>query len=352
MIIDMQVHFWESDRPDRPHLDLAEPNLAHPFGPEQMLPLMDDVGVDHVVIVPPGFMGANNQYTLECVQEHPKQFSVMGLVDISDGNITTIVRDWLDQPGMLGVRTHLHRRLRERWGSEEAGDRFWDACNEFEIPVAGFAAGDLGYLAGVLERWPNLRLIIDHFGLPQIDITRRRGVDLDQLEEVLRLNRFPNVMVKVSTLPVRSHQKYPFADMHEIAKRTFSAFGPRRMMWATDFTQSLARNGSMYREELIFWREALSAFLSQDDADWILGKSALAGITHIKLPGSKQRTILDESHRSITHGCRQPSNQAHKTISRRGELAAPGSGGGFHHVCTPFKLLRARTSPLVASLHL
>ena len=76
------------------------------------------------------------------------------------------------------------------------------------------------------------------------------------------------------------------------------------------------------------------------------------GITHIKLPGSKQRTILDESHRSITHGCRQPSNQAYKTISRRGELAAPGSGGGFHHVCTPFKLLRARASPLVASLHL
>ena len=39
-----------------------------------------------------------------------------------------------------------------------------------------------------------------------------------------------------------------------------------------------------------------------------------AGITHIKLPGSKQGTILDESHRSITHGCRQPSNQAHRTI--------------------------------------
>ena len=82
---------------------------------------------------------------------------------------------------------------------------------------------------------------------------------------------------------------------------------------------------------------------------WVINYT---GITHIKLPGSKQRTILDESHRSISHGCRQPSNQAHKTISRRGELAAPGSGGGFHHVCTPFKLLRARTSPLVASLHL
>ena len=45
------------------------------------------------------------------------------------------------------------------------------------------------------------------------------------------------------------------------------------------------------------------------------------GITHIKLPGPKYRTILDESHCSFTHECRQPSNQAHKTISRRRELA-------------------------------
>ena len=79
------------------------------------------------------------------------------------------------------------------------------------------------------------------------------------------------------------------------------------------------------------------------------------GITHIKLPGSKQGTILDESHRSITHGCRQPSHRAYKTICRRGELAAPGSGGGFHHVCTPFQspgthlALGCLSSPLMTS---
>ena len=28
------------------------------------------------------------------------------------------------------------------------------------------------------------------------------------------------------------------------------------------------------------------------------------------------------------------------------------SGGGFHYVCTPFQLLRARTSPLVTSFYL
>jgi len=29
-----------------------------------------------------------------------------------------------------------------------------------------------------------------------------------------------------------------------------------------------------------------------------------------------------------------------------------GSGGGCHYVCTPFELPQARTSPLVASVHL
>ncbi len=54
---------------------------------------------------------------------------------------------------------------------------------------------------------------------------------------------------------------------------------------------------------------------------FVMAPMMLTGITHIKLPGPKYRTILDESHCSFTHECRQPSNQAHKTISRRRELA-------------------------------
>ena len=48
------------------------------------------------------------------------------------------------------------------------------------------------------------------------------------------------------------------------------------------------------------------------------------GIPHIKPPGPRQRTIIDESHGSFTHECCQRSNQAHKTISRRPRLAFDG----------------------------
>ena len=50
----------------------------------------------------------------------------------------------------------------------------------------------------------------------------------------------------------------------------------------------------------------------------------LADIPHIKLPGSRQRTMLDESHSSFSHEYRQPPNQAHKTIWPRRELVFSG----------------------------
>ncbi len=51
----------------------------------------------------------------------------------------------------------------------------------------------------------------------------------------------------------------------------------------------------------------------------------LTGIPLIKLPGRKQRTVLDERRGSINCECRQTFHQAHKTIRRRRELAFDGS---------------------------
>ena len=82
----------------------------------------------------------------------------------------------------------------------------------------------------------------------------------------------------------------------------------------------------------------------------------VTGITHIKLPGSKQRTILDESHLSITHERRQPSHRAYKTICRRGELAFDGQrrwlSPRLHSLPTPpgtHLALGCLSSPLMTS---
>ena len=81
----------------------------------------------------------------------------------------------------------------------------------------------------------------------------------------------------------------------------------------------------------------------------IVAATALIRNYHIKPPGSKQGTILEESGRTITHERRQPSHQAHKTIRRRRELVFDGQRRWLSlRLHSP----QARTSPLVASVHL
>ena len=269
VILDAQVHLWERDRPDRPYNGISEPNLSHPFGPERMLPLMDEAGVDRVVIVPPGFMDPHNDYALECAERYPERFGVMGLLLPGAPGSAERVATWLRQPGMLGVRTHVNARQRARWASEELAESFWAACERHEVPVAVFAAGEAEYLEGVLMRHPGLRLVLDHLGLPQIDAGFRR----EDLETMRRLARRPGVVVKLSTLPARSTRGYPFPEVHAAARAAYEYFGPERMMWATDHTQTLRRGRASYSEELRLWSEALD-FVTADELALILGGTA------------------------------------------------------------------------------
>ncbi|MBI2910327.1 MAG: amidohydrolase family protein [Chloroflexi bacterium] len=50
------------------------------------------------------------------------------------------------------------------------------------------------------------------------------------------------------------------------------AFGPRRVMFASDFPPVAAREG--YRNALLGLRDHLS-YLNQDDLQWVFGRTAL-----------------------------------------------------------------------------
>src|SRR5688572_12437406 len=53
-IVDAQVHMWKANSPDWPWDPGVKPQLPEPFTYERALALMDEAGVDRVVIVPPG----------------------------------------------------------------------------------------------------------------------------------------------------------------------------------------------------------------------------------------------------------------------------------------------------------
>ncbi len=266
-IVDAQVHLWTAETPDWKWVPGRPPQMPEPFTIEKLVPMMDEDGVDRVVIVPPSWPGDRNDYALEAVRRYPGRFAVMGRVPLQDPKSAALLPRWKEQPGMLGLRVTFLGALAS-WLTDGTADWFWPAAEKAGLPVMFLAPGQSPAFGRIAERHPGLNLIIDHMALSK-DIAEEGKIG-EAIDQVVALAKFPNVSCKVSSSPTYSHDNYPFADMKPHLKRVFEAFGPQRCYWGTDITHSFAK--STYRQRITHFTEALE-FLSEEDKDWVMGRA-------------------------------------------------------------------------------
>jgi predicted TIM-barrel fold metal-dependent hydrolase len=266
MIVDAQVHLWKANAPDYPWNPGAKPQLPEPFTIERALPLMDEAGVDRVVIVPPG-LNDRNEYALEAARRHPSRFAVMGRIPLQDPKSAALLPRWKAQPGMLGVRvTFLGKAV--AWLSDGTADWFWPAAEKAGLPVMFLAFGMVDRFAPIAERHPGLPLIIDHMGVNAVIAKEKRVPEV--IGHAVALAKYPNVSIKMSNLVNASLEPYPFADLTEHLRRVFDAYGPQRCYWGTDVTNAMAR--ATWRQRVTHFTEELK-FLSASDKDWVMGRA-------------------------------------------------------------------------------
>jgi L-fuconolactonase len=229
-----------------------------------MLAEMDAAGVDRTVIVPTALVGERNDEALAAVQRYPKRFAIMGRFDIMRPGMKEALSTWKNQPNMLGIRQTFIEPFKT-WLEEGRYEPFWAAAEEYQIPVMNLVMGTPEILVPIAQRYPGLTLIVDHFGA----YLNRKGAEaFAMIDRLLPLARYPNVMVKVTSAPSISADPYPFKDIYPYIKQIYEAFGPRRLMWGSDFT----RLTSTYPECLAHFKEGLD-FLSKEDKEWVLGKT-------------------------------------------------------------------------------
>jgi predicted TIM-barrel fold metal-dependent hydrolase len=278
LIIDSQIHLWESHRPDRPWpaeqigkpsfvtMPGARPHRPEPLGADEAIAMMNKTGIDRAVIVPPSPVGDSNDTALEAVIRYPDRFAVMGRFNpVADGARERL-ETWLDQPGMLGIRMTFFKPHWARWLEPGVIDWYWSALERLNIPLMALAFGRIKEIGALAERHPGLTVIIDHMGRQSALRDDEAFADLD---EMLALAKLPNVAIKASSLPCYTNDPYPFPKLTPYLKRTFDAFGPDRMMWGSDIT----RLPCSFRECLDHFAKELP-FLSDDDRTRVLGGTA------------------------------------------------------------------------------
>jgi L-fuconolactonase len=270
MIIDSQIHIWAADRPDRPWPAAgasgrtAETHRAEPWTGTEALQAMDTAGVDRAILIPPSWEGERNDVVLAAAQAAPEQFAVMGR--IADDAEPQAMRDWLEQPSMLGIRVILART--SAWIAKGAEHPLWGAAAEAGVPVMLATAGNTALAAEIARRHPALRIALDHMGTGVL----REGFDaFADAELVFEMARSPNVSVKLSALPCYSKQDHPWADVMPYVRRLFDAYGSARLFWGSDLT----RLPCPYPQLVSFFREDIP-WLKGKAQDEVMGKALAA----------------------------------------------------------------------------
>ena len=257
LVIDAQVHTWDAGQPPANHTQRTS------YSEDDLLADMAAAGVDAAILVPPTWDPNGDAPALRAAQRHPDRFAVMGHVHFDHPMTASELADWAAQPGMIGVRMSFNRPDARARLIDGSADWLWRSAAEADVPVAILIPGLLPWGAELAQRYPSLRIIVDHLAIPR---GSKGAKAFEHWPELLAIARFPNVAVKACGLPSYAlDETYPYPALHAPVKAAIEAFGPERVFWGTD----LSRMPGPYREAVTMVTEAMP--LTADERRLVMG---------------------------------------------------------------------------------
>ena len=274
MIVDTHVHVWEIDPPRYPVGPTAPGWNSYPDEPgtaDELLAEMDANGVDRTVLVQTSWSTWDNGYIADSVTRFPNRFIGHGLIDPQNPNNAEHVRYWMTERGLVGFRFHPIYYPGEEILLTRQNELMWEELARLDAIIQFHLRAEVAnQVAVIAERYPSVRLILDHMGYPQVETGEAA------FQPIVDLAGYDNVYVKVSDVAGRSKQGYPYVDVHPFIQKLVRAFGAARMVWGTGYPghHRLKHNWPPLEQELRLIREGLP-FLTDDERERILGGTAV-----------------------------------------------------------------------------
>ena len=264
-IIDPHTHVWKND----PAFPWPKENLNPPEedrSAEMLLALMDRHGVEKTVLVQVIHYRWDNSYAVHAAKTYPDRFVAVGRVNPEDPAAPDHLSHWVEEHGLQGVRLSPAEGPAGDWFAGPLMPPIFERASELRVPLLILTRpGRLADLANLLDRNPDLDLVVDHMADAHPD-------QPDEIQELLDLARYPRVYVKISHTWSISQRGYPWMDTHAMVKEVYQTYGADRIMWGTDWPVCLSN--AEYGQTLSVVRDEMT-FISPEDMEWVLGKTVL-----------------------------------------------------------------------------
>jgi L-fuconolactonase len=207
---------------------------------EELVVAMDEGKVDKAAIVHSSTTyGFNNAYIADAVAEFPKRFTGVFSVNVTEAAAPERMRYWYGK-GLTGMRIYAR-------GSNMHG-----------------TGPGLEQIIRTLERFPKVRLVVDHLGRPVVE----DGPPYAAAKDYYALADYSNCYLKFTPSALKSIIKGK-ADTDTLMPKLVSVFGANRIAWGSNYPAS---PGSM--SDIITASSQALRTVSDADRSWIFAKTA------------------------------------------------------------------------------
>ncbi|MFC8831520.1 amidohydrolase family protein [Streptomyces sp. NPDC057137] len=217
-----------------------------------------------------------NPFAEAAARRYPDRFAYVTHVDEYDPALERRVAAIGSTPGCLGIRV-AKPRSQVVVDRVEAGDfdRLFAAAAEHRVPVFITMPQKPAALGPALTKYAGLAIVLDHCGVV-FPADTLSGPERDAcLDPVLAMAGYENLHIKWCHIERLSADGFPFADGVRQLRRVVRAFGVARVMWGSDWTESIDPNRSSKPST---WPQTLHYLLDSEEftsaeKEWLLGRS-------------------------------------------------------------------------------
>jgi L-fuconolactonase len=231
-VIDAHQHFWELSRDDYGWLSPDDAVLYRDFQPGDLAPHLERAGITKTVLVQAAPTVEETRYLLGVAERAEFVAAVVGWVDLPSPAVARDLDGLVGHPVFRGVRPMI----------QEIADDEWMLSSELTPGFEALIARDLCFdalvlprhlspLQRLLDRHPDLRVVVDHAAKPAI-ATRRFD---EWARDIARVARETGAFCKFSGLATEAASDWSAADLHPYVAHLLDCFGSDRLMWGSDW---------------------------------------------------------------------------------------------------------------------
>jgi L-fuconolactonase len=271
-IIDIHPHVISTDTAKYPRAPLgghqSDWSRERPVSTEQMIAAMDRAGIAKSALVQASTCyGHDNSYVADAVAAHPNRFTGVFSADVLASDAVDKMKHWMGK-GLTGMRlftTGSTMPGQAGWLDDPRSFPAWEFAQTSNLPVClQMTAQGIPQLRGILERFPKLRVILDHLARP----AQEDGPPYRNADSLWGLAAFPGVYLKVT------ERNFTGARAGKATPETFfgrlvSEFGASRIAWGSNYPAS-----EQPLPELVTLAQKALAFLPARDREEIFSGTA------------------------------------------------------------------------------